>query len=145
MKLSGACFHLDTEVLFQLTASNYEQLGLLYADHGMTLVQMGIAFNHCLFDSDRIVRQKVLEIICRGIQAARRFGADVVLIRTGSLKPAGSYVSSRNNHEPEQMRLLIAMLRQTPTRAETAGQTIVIETHVLRIMNFPELIVEVIR
>ena len=144
LKLSGACFHINTEVLFQLTPSNYQDIKLLYADHGMTLVQMGIAYNHCLFDPDHAVRQRVIEIIGRGIRAAREFGADVALIRTGSLNPTGSYDASRNNHEPEAMRLLIAALRQIATMAESAGQTIVIETHVLTILNSPELIVEVI-
>ena len=71
LKLSGACFHVNTEVLFELTASNYEHIKLLYADHGMTLAQMGIAYNHCLFDPDHAVRQRVIEIIGRGIRAAQ--------------------------------------------------------------------------
>ena len=144
LKLSASCFHLNTEVLFELTTSNYEHIKLQYADHGITLAQMGIGYNHCLFDPDRAVRQQVVNIIGRGIQAAREFGADVALIRTGSLNPTGSYDPSRNNHEPEAMRLLIATLRQIATMAESAGQTIVIETHVLTILNSPELIVEVI-
>ena len=143
--LSGACFHVSTELLNKLTASNYKQITLLYADHDMTLAQMGIVYNHCLFDPDPTVRQQVIEVIGRGIQAAREFGAHVALIRTGSLDLAGSYNASKKNYEPEAMRLLITTLRKIAAIAEAAGQTIVIETHVLTILNSPELIVEVVR
>lgn len=43
------------------------------------------------------------------------------------------------------MGVLIDTLRTIATLAESAGQTIVIETHVLTILNSPELIVEVTR
>lgn len=145
LNLSGACFHVGTELLLELTAGNYQHVRLLYADHEITLAQMGIGYSHCLFHPETAVRQQVIEIIGRGIQAAREFGADVALIRTGSLNPTGSYNASRKNHEPEAMEVLIGALRQIADKAESAGQTIVIETHISTILNSPELIVEVVR
>ena len=145
LKLTGACFHVDSELLFELTEADYQQVKLLYADHGMTLAQMGIGYSQCLFDPDYAVRQHVINIISQGIQAAQEFNADVALIRTGSLNPTGSYSAYKKNHAPEAMGVLIDTLRTIATLAESAGQTIVIETHVLTILNSPELIVEVTR
>ncbi len=52
LKLTGACFHVDSELLCELTAADYQQVKLLYADHGITLAQMGIGYSQCLFDPD---------------------------------------------------------------------------------------------
>lgn len=120
LNLSGACFHVSTDLLFELTAGNYQHVRLLYADHEITLAQMGIGYSHCLFHPDNAVRQQAVEIIGRGIQSAREFGADVALIRTGSLNPTGSYNASKNNHAPEAMGVLIGALRKIADKAEAS-------------------------
>lgn len=145
LQLTAACFHVGPELLFELKAADYQKVKSLYADHGMEPIQMGIGYRECLFDPDAAVRQRVVNLIGRGLEVAREFGAQVALIRTGSLNPSGSYNPSRKNHTPEALAQLVETLRMIAAKAEAVGQTVVIETHVLTILNSPEIIVDVVK
>ena len=103
-----------------------------------TVVQFGIGFGECLFDPDEEVRERVLNKIRRGLEVGRDLGAHVVLIRTGSLNPAGSYSPCRDNHTPESRQRLIQSLREVADKAESVDTTVVVETHLLTIMDSPE-------
>ncbi|MEZ4862099.1 MAG: sugar phosphate isomerase/epimerase family protein [Caldilineaceae bacterium] len=144
LDLTGACFHVGGERLVDTTSADCAKVKQTYASAEMALVQMGIGYSECLFDPDSAVRERVLHKIHRGIEIAREVGAQVCLIRTGSLNPGGSYHPSRKNHEPASYDRLIASLRQVAAKAEQEGQTMVIETHVLTIMNSPEMNVQVV-
>lgn len=145
LDLTAACFHVGAELLFDLKTSDYHKVKSLYADHGLELPQMGIGYRECLFDPDPAVRRRVMEIIGRGLEVAHEFAAQTALIRTGSLNPSGSYNPSRKNHTPEALAQLLETLRMIAAKAESVGQTIVIETHVLTILNSPEIIADVVR
>ena len=137
--LTAACFHAPGDQLFGVKSEECHKVRSLYAEHGMDLAQFGIGYNECLFDPEAAVRDRVVAKIARGLEVGRELGAHVVLIRTGSLNPTGSYNPSRKNHEPAAMEHLIETLRRVADKAEQEGQTIVIETHVLTIMNSPEV------
>ena len=143
--LSAACFHVGKEILFEIKPDQCQKVKQLYAQMGVNLAQMGIGYGECLFDPDASVRQRVLGIIDRGIEVAREFDAGVALIRTGSLNPTGAYNPSRRNHEPEALARLVESLGKIASKAEAVGQTIVIETHVLTILNSPEIIADVVK
>lgn len=145
LQLSAACFHVGPDLLFDLKAADYQKVKSLYADHGMEIIQMGIGYRECLFDPDAAVRQRVINLIGRGLEVAREFGAQVALIRTGSLNPSGSYNPSRKNHTPEALAQLVETLHAIAAKAEAVGQTIVIETHMLTILSSPEIIVDVVK
>lgn len=138
LKLTGACFHGGADILFNVTTAECQKVKQLYADMNMDLVQMGIIYRECLFDPDPAVRDGIIRVIDRGLEVARELGAHVALIRPGSLNPAGAYAPSRKNHTPEAMERLIGSLRRVADKAEREGQTIVIETYALTIMDSPE-------
>jgi sugar phosphate isomerase/epimerase len=144
LELSSACFHIPGDLLFTATAEECRKVKKTYADVGMDLVQVGVAYSECLFHPDASVRDQVVRKIARGIELGRELDAQNVLIRTGSLNPTGSYNPDRANHTPESMERLVETLRRVADKAEAEGQTIVIETHVLTIMNSPETNVQVV-
>lgn len=143
--LTSACFHVGSELLFDVQTAECTKIKQLYAETEMDLVQVGIGYSECLFDPDPTVRANVVRKINRGIEIGRALDAHTSLIRTGSLNPTGSYHPARQNHAPECYDRLIATLRQVADKAEQEGQTVVIETHVLTIMNSPEVNAQVVK
>jgi sugar phosphate isomerase/epimerase len=145
LDLTAGCFHAPGDRLFEVKTEECKKVRQTFADVGLNLVQVGIGYNECLFDPDARVRDTVVSKIARGLEVGRELGAEAVLIRTGSLNPTGSYNPARANHTPESMELLLETLRRVADKAESEGQTIVIETHVLTIMNSPEVNVQVVK
>lgn len=145
LDLSAGCFHAPGDRLFEVKTEECQKVRQTFADVGLNLVQFGIGYGECLFDPEDAVRERVLGKIARGIEVGRELGASAVLIRTGSLNPSGSYNPARANHTPESMDRLLETLRRVADKAEAEGQTIVIETHVLTIMNSPEVNVQVVQ
>lgn len=143
--LTGACFHGDGPTLFDIKPADCQQVQRLYADANMDLVQFGVGYRECLFDPDAAVRKQVITKIARGIEVACQLNAHACLIRTGSLNPAGSYAASKKNHESGCYERLIETLCTIADKAEQEGQTIVIETHILTIMNSPEVNAQVVK
>jgi sugar phosphate isomerase/epimerase len=143
--LTSACFHVGSELLFDVQTADCDKIKQLYRTTEMDLVQVGIGYSECLFDPDPQVRANVVRKIHRGIEIGRELDAHTSLIRTGSLNPTGSYHPTRKNHEPGCYERLIATLRQVADKAEQEGQTVVIETHVLTIMNSPEMNAQVVK
>lgn len=137
--VSSVCYHGPGEVLDALTPADFNRVNALYDDLGLELAQFGIGYRECLFDPDGSVRDRVVNTICRGIEAGRALRAHNVLIRTGSLNPSGSYDPTPENHEPERLDVLIETLSRVADKAEEEGMTVVIETHVLTIMGSPEI------
>lgn len=135
--VTSACYHAAGPALFELTTADCRRANALYAAAGLELAQFGIGYGECLFDPDAGVRQRVVRIIDRGIEAAAMLDAGAALIRTGSLNPRGSYSPSPRNYEPGRLEQLTATLRRIADKAEQEGVTIVIETHVLTIMGSP--------
>ncbi len=145
LNLTGACFHGGADILFNVTTAECQKVKQLYADQNINLVQMGINYTECLFNPDAAVRAEIVKVIDRGLEVARELGADVALIRPGSLNPAGAYAPSRKNHEPGCMERLIETLRRVADKAEAVGQTIVIETYALTIMDSPETNTQIVQ
>ena len=137
--VSAACFHVPGEVLQAVTAADLRDCRRRYADAGLELAQLGVGYGGCLFDPDPAVRAAIQRTIARGLEAGRALGAGVVLIRTGSLSPAGSYSPSPRNHEPGRLETLIDELRAVAAAAEKAELTVVVETHNLTILGTPSI------
>ncbi len=137
--VTSVCYHGSGEVLDALTPADCNRVNALYDDLGLELAQLGIGYRECLFDPEGSVRDRVLKTICRGIEAGRSLKAHNVLIRTGSLNPAGSYDPTPENHEPGRLDVLIDTLSRVADKAEEEGMTVVIETHLLTIMGSPEI------
>lgn len=137
--VSAACFHAPGAVLQSVTAAELRACRQRYAGAGLELAQLGVGYGECLFDPDPAVRAAVQRTIASGLQAGRELDAGVVLIRTGSLSPTGSYGPSPRNHEPGRLETLIDELRIVAAAAEQAELTVVVETHNLTILGTPEL------
>ena len=138
LKFSGAGFHAGADLLFEAQSSDCRKVKRVFAEEGLELVQFGIGYGECLFDPNADIRDKVVGLIERGIEVGRELEARVCLIRTGSLNPNGPYSPSRQNLEPACRERLIETLRRIAAKAEAEGQTMVIETHLLTIMDSPE-------
>lgn len=138
LNLTGVGFHVPGEQLAKISASECRRVRQIFDTAQMDLVQMGIGYRDCLFDADPAARQRIVQIIRQGLDVAVELGAHVALIRTGSLSPRGSYSPARENHSDESRVRLLETLRLIADHAETVGQTVVIETHLLTIMDSPE-------
>ena len=137
--VSAACFHVPGPVLAAITDSDLRACRQRYRDAGLGLAQMGVGYGECLFDSDPAVRAAIQAKIARGLEVAEGLDAGLVLIRTGSLSPTGSYSPSPRNHEPGRLETLIGELRTVAAAAESAATTVVVETHNLAILGSPEI------
>ncbi|MFZ1756018.1 MAG: sugar phosphate isomerase/epimerase family protein, partial [Caldilineaceae bacterium] len=136
--LSGVGFHAAGRGLAAVTSAECAQVRQTFADAGMDIVQFGIGFGDCLFDPDAGARDEVVGVIGRGLEVAAELGAHVCLIRTGSLSPNGSYFPTAENHSQQSWQRLIETLGRVARKAENVGQTIVVETHLLTILESPE-------
>ncbi|MXZ74736.1 MAG: sugar phosphate isomerase/epimerase [Gemmatimonadetes bacterium] len=137
--VTSVCYHGSGEVLDALTTEDCNRVNALYNKLGLELAQLGIGYRECLFDPDGMTRDRIVKTIGRGIEAGRALMAHNVLIRTGSLNPAGSYDPTPENHEPGRLDVLIDTLTRVADKADEEGMTVVIETHVLTIMGSPEI------
>lgn len=144
LRLTGAGTHVAGARMSTVTPAACQRVRQLFGEKEMDLVQFGVGYGHCLFDPDAAVRDEVLDQIERGIEVAHELGAHVTLIRTGSLNPRGSYAPARANHEPICRQRLLDSLGRIARKAEAVGQTVAVETHVLTIMNSPEVNAEII-
>lgn len=136
--LSGVGFHAEGRGLFKVTDRECAQVRETFAAAGMDLVQFGIGYPDCLFAPEAGARDEVVGVIGRGIEVAAELGAGVCLIRTGSLSPHGSYFPTAENHTAQNWKHLIETMRRITDKAESVGQTVVIETHLLTILDSPE-------
>ena len=137
--VTSVCYHGPGEILDELTPADCNGVNALYDDLGLELAQFGIGYRACLFDPNGAVRDRVVRTIHRGIEVGSALKARNVLIRTGSLNPAGSYDPTPENHEPGRLDVLIDTLSRVADKAEEEGMTVVVETHVLTIMGSPEI------
>jgi len=138
LKLTGAASHAPIAGLGDVTSSQCSIVRSTIEEAGMDFVQFGLGFSQCLFDPDAAVTTPLHEGIGRGIEVAAELQAHYCLIRTGSISPRGSYSASSDNHRPECRDRLVQSLRTIADKAEAAGVIMVIETHLLTIMDSPE-------
>ena len=138
LKLTGIGCRGATPQLCEMTPTACDRVRDLFRAAAVDLVQFAITFDECLFDPETAVRDRLVDRIGRGIEVGRALDAHFVLIRPGSLNPAGSYSPDPANHTPQARQRLVATLRHLADIAEAAGVTIVIETHILTIMDSPE-------
>ncbi len=139
LRLTGAGLSVSAADSPPVSAPIWQRVRRLFTEAGMDIAQVGIGYGACLFDPDAEARSRLLGQIGRGIEIARQLEAHVALIRTGSLSPNGSYSPHRDNHRPECRARLLDSLRRVAEAAEALGQTVVVETHALTIMNSPEV------
>ncbi|OUC05805.1 hypothetical protein RY27_24995 [Litorilinea aerophila] len=138
LKLTGVGFHIPGDTLATITSAACARVRRTFQEAGMDLVQVGIGYRSCLFAPDDGARNALVATICRGLEVCRELGAHTCLIRTGSLNPAGPYSPDRANLTLASRERLVESLRRIADVAEAVGQTVVIETHLLTIMDSPE-------
>ncbi len=136
---TGFGCHLDGALAFEITAADCAEFKAQYAAAGLELAQFSLTYSECLFSTDQLVREQVTKKIVCGITLAAQLGAHALLIRPGSLNPAGPWTPARENHRPESLERLIDTLRPIGAQAEAAGVLLVMETHATSIMDSPEV------
>ena len=138
LRLTGIGSRGTASELAGITAADCVELKALLRTAEMDLVQFAVGYGECLFDPDATVRDQLVELIGRGIEVGRALDAHFVLIRPGSLNADGSYAPDPANHTPDARERLIDTLGRVVARAEAEGVNVVIETHLLTIMDSPE-------
>ncbi|MEM7029076.1 MAG: sugar phosphate isomerase/epimerase family protein [Chloroflexota bacterium] len=144
LDLTGVGLSVSRDTLAQVNEDTYDRLRHTFNDANMDVVQVGVGYRECLFDPDKSVRDDVIVQIGQGLEAAKKLNAQVTLIRTGSLNPNGPYSPCRENHHPDCRIRLLDTFKRIAEKAELIEQTVVIETHVVTIMNSPEFNAEII-
>lgn len=144
LQLTAGAFHASGAILSKVTAAEAHAVRARFAAAGLGIAQFGVGFSECLFDPQDDVRTTVIGTIRDGLRVAHDLAADCCLIRTGSLSARGSYSPDPANHTPAARAHLVETLRRIADDAESAAVTVVIETHLLTIMNSPETNAEVL-
>src|SRR3954468_14421100 len=108
---TGFGCHLDGALAAEITASDSGTFKALYTAAELELAQFSLTYSECLFAPEPAVRAAVSEKIGRGIVLAGQLEAQALLIRPGSLNPAGPWTPARENHYPENLELLIDTLQ----------------------------------
>jgi sugar phosphate isomerase/epimerase len=137
--VTGFGCHLDSALAFEITTADCSAFKALYSAAGLELAQFSLTYTDCLFAPEPAVRAAVTEKIGRGIALAQQLGAQALLIRPGSLNPAGPWTPARDNHRPESLERLIETLRPIAAQAEATDVLLVMETHATSIMDSPEI------
>ena len=135
---TGFGFHLDGAEVFAITEEDCAAYRRFIAAEDLDLAQFAITYNECLFDVDPSLRERVSAKIRRATEIAAQLEAQAILLRPGSLNPAGPWTPHRDNHKPEQVGLLVETLRPLAAKAEQEGVVLAMETHVVSIMDPPE-------
>ena len=138
LKLTGIGLRAAAPELSDITPAECDALKTLLRASRVDLVQFAVNYAECLFDPRGAVRDQLVELIGRGVEVGRSLDAHFVLIRPGSLNPNGSYTPDAANHQPQARERLVDTLRRVADRAEAEGVTVIIETHLLTIMDSPE-------
>ncbi len=97
-----------------------------------------------LVHPDPAQRAEGVRLARRACRAARLLDAVYLLIRPGSLNPAGNWRPHRENHTPAATERLIDSLAQVCAAAEDEGVTIGLECHVISPLDSPGKVREVI-
>ena len=136
---TGAGFHLPGELLDSISVEDAARCKRLFADWDVELAQFAITYADCLFDPETGIRSEALHKVVAGAVLAARLGARCYLIRPGSRNPAGPWTPHRDNHTPGALELLIRSLKEISSQTETLDVVTVVETHVISILNTPEV------
>ena len=136
---TGFGFHLDGDMAFDITAADCDRCRQFMAGEDLDLVQFAITYAECLFDPDPAVRKAVTAKIDRGTEIAAQLEAQAFLLRPGSASGAGSWTPHPDNHLPESRERLIDTLGPIAAKAEREGVILAMETHVVSIMDPPEV------
>jgi len=136
---TGLGCHLDGALADQITATDCTAFKALLIAAGLELAQFSLTSTECLFAPELAGRAAAIDNISRGIALAHQLEAQALLIRPGSLNPAGPWTPARANHRPASLERLIDSLRPIAAQAEAAGVLLVMETHATSIMDSPEV------
>ncbi|MCH8294329.1 TIM barrel protein [Candidatus Poribacteria bacterium] len=138
LKFTGFGFHLNGDDVFNITAQDCKTYRQFMAEEALDLAQFAITYNECLFHPGKAERDGAMVKINRGTEIATQLGAQAFLIRPGGLNPAGPWTPHRDNHLPENTYRLIETLKPIARKAELEGVILVMETHVVSIMDPPD-------
>lgn len=144
LQFTGISYHFASVNIPQVSTDECHKFRFLLEKSGLDLVQFGITYSECLFDSKSSVRQAAIEAVNCGMSVAKKLGAFHYLFRPGSLNPEGAWTSHRDNYLPESMERLIETLKPIAENAEREELTLVMETHAVSIMDSPETCREVV-
>ena len=138
LRFTGVSYHFASANIPNVSPEECTRCRFLLEKAGLELVQFGITYTACLFDSRASVREEAIAAVNCGMPVARELGAHFYLFRPGSLNPDGAWTSHKDNHLPESMERLIETLKPIAENAEREEITLVMETHAISIMDSPE-------
>jgi sugar phosphate isomerase/epimerase len=113
------------------------------AAHGVAVAQANANYPG-LVHPDPAQRAEGVRLLSRTCGAARLLDARFLLVRSGSVNPAGHYAPHRENHTPETGARLIDSLRPVAAVAEGEGVSLGLECHVITTLESPRRVREII-
>jgi sugar phosphate isomerase/epimerase len=113
------------------------------ADHGIRVAQATASYPALVHPepAPRAEGVRLARLACRG---ARLLDAVFLLIRAGSVNPAGNYAPHRDNYAPATVDRLVDSLRQVCAAAVDEGVTIGLECHAVTTLETPRRVREII-
>ena len=138
---TGASVHIQDPATFRPEDVSHARTVL--AGEGIRVAQANANYP-ALVHSDDTQRAEGIRLARQACRAARLLDAVYLLIRPGSLNPAGSWRPHRENHAEATAHRLVESLLQVCSAAEAEGVTIGLECHVISPLDSPRKVRQVI-
>ena len=122
----------------------FRRLGDLLPAEGIVVAQANGAYPS-LISLDSAVREAGIEGMKRHMQATHALRAETLYIRPGGLNPVGPWYPHPDHHQDAAFERAVESIAAVAEIAEAEGISLVVEGHVLSVLDRPERIAELFR
>ena len=122
----------------------FRRLGDLLPAEGIVVSQANGAYPS-LISLDSAVREAGIEGMKRHMQATHALRAETLYIRPGGLNPVGPWYPHPDHHQDAAFERAVESIAAVAEIAEAEGISLVVEGHVLSVLDRPERIAELFR
>ena len=126
------------------TLDEFRRVGEVLDAEGMAVAQANGTYPS-LISLDPAVRRAGIEGMQRHMQAAHALRAETLYIRPGGLNPVGPWYPHPDHHQDAAFERAVESIAAVAETAEQEGISLVIEGHVLSVLDRPERIAELFR
>ena len=122
----------------------FRRLGDLLPAEGIVVAQANGTYPS-LISLDSAVREAGIEGMKRHMQATHALRAETLYIRPGGLNPVGPWYPHPDHHQDAAFERAVESIAAVAEIAEAEGISLVVEGHVLSVLDRPERIAELFR
>lgn len=127
---------------YELTSSGARQVRRLLENHGIEIAALAAYTN--LVDPNEERKEQKIRRMERLIELCHDYGTSYVATETGSMNPTSEWDDYPENHTPQAMEKMLAVLARLIEKAKECGVTILIEGYVNNVIATTEEAVQLV-